>query len=160
MDHENIEFAGQVRPVAAGDIPVVLEMVAGLARHHGDFATVTPEGLARDILGPDPWVRVLLAERHGTCVGYAALCPLAKIQFGMRGMDLQHLYVAPGVRRQGVAKALIRASQEVAEQQGCRYLSVGTHPDNVLAHGIYPALGFDRLDPPGPRFRIVLGNKP
>ncbi|MDW3223219.1 MAG: GNAT family N-acetyltransferase [Paracoccaceae bacterium] len=156
MEKEKLKFCGQIRPASAADLSVVAGMVAKLATHHGDVATVTREELARDILGPNPWVRVLLAELRGTCVGYAALCPLARVQYGMRGMDLHHLYVVPEARRTGVAKALIEASQTVAEQQGCRYLAVGTHPENTLVHAIYPALGFDRLDAPGPRFSITL----
>lgn len=153
---EKLKFSGEVRPVTANDLSVVAEMVGKLATHHGDVATVTHAELARDILGPHPWVRVLLAEVAGTCVGYSALCPLAKMQFGKRGMDLHHLYVAPEARRAGVGKALIEASQNVARQEGCQFLVVGTHPDNALVHSIYPALGFDRLDSPGPRFSIDL----
>ena len=131
-------------------------MVSKLADHHGDVATVTADELARDILGSRPWVRILLAEDADEIVGYAALCPLAQMQFGVRGMDMHHLYVARHRRGTGVGKALIQASEELAQSEGCHYLSVGTHPDNTVAQGIYLAMGFDRLDPPGPRFRINL----
>ncbi|MBW4709400.1 GNAT family N-acetyltransferase [Roseobacter sp. YSTF-M11] len=138
------------------DLPRVQEMVEKLAEHHGDIATVTVEELARDVLGANPWVRILIAEQQGDVVGYAALCPVAQMQFGARGMDLQHLFVEARARRMGAGKALIRASQKQARAEGCTYLSVGTHPENTLVHDIYPAMGFDRLDPPGPRFRIAL----
>ncbi|WP_299735136.1 GNAT family N-acetyltransferase [uncultured Roseobacter sp.] len=154
MSKEKKVFSGEIRPAEANDIPAVLRMVSELADHHGDVATVTTRELARDILGPQPWVRILLALDADETIGYAALCPLAQMQFGVRGMDLQHLYVIPEARQMGVGKALIKASQRLAQHQGCRYLIVGTHPDNTLAQQIYPALGFDEMDPPGPRFRI------
>lgn len=153
---ENSVFRGRIRPAQAGDIQIVLNMVARLAEHHDDVATVTPQELARDILGPHPWVRILLAEEAGDVVGYTALCPLTQMQFGARGMDMHHLYVEAGARGTGVGKALIRASKAVAQGEGCGYLTVGTHPKNTVAQGTYAAMGFAPLDPPGPRFRIEL----
>ncbi|WP_299779044.1 GNAT family N-acetyltransferase [uncultured Roseobacter sp.] len=153
---EKSVFSGRIRPVRSDDLQVVLEMVSKLADFHGDVATVTADELARDILGPHPWVRILLAEEAGKVVGYAALCPLAQMQFGARGMDMHHLYVAKSARGTGVGKALIKASEALARAEGCRYLMVGTHPDNIVAQGIYLAMGFDRLDQAGPRFRIKL----
>lgn len=144
-----------MRAAGAGDLQAVADMVSRLAEHHGDVATVTVSQLERDLLGPQPWVCVLVAEEAEAFVGYAALCPLSKLQFGQRGMDLQHLYVAREARRRGVARALIEASVGHAQMLGCSYMSVGTHPDNVVAQGIYAAMGFDQLDPPGPRFRIT-----
>lgn len=131
-------------------------MVSKLAEFHGDVATVTADELARDILGAQPWVRILLAEEAGDVIGYAALCPLARMQFGVRGMDMHHLYVAQAARGIGVGKALIKASEALALAEGCQYLMVGTHPDNIVAQGIYLAMGFDRHDQTGPRFRIKL----
>ena len=74
-----------IRPFRAPDLPAVLEMIKALAAHHGDAATVTPDRLARDALGEAPWLRLLVAEQAGRLIGYAALCPLAQLQFGVRG---------------------------------------------------------------------------
>lgn len=155
MEEVKFEVLERIRPAEKGDLSAILEMMGALAEHHGDVATASRDTLARDILGPTPWVRILVAEHNGVCVGYAALCPLSKLQFGRRGMDLQHLFVMPEVRNIGVGKALIEASKALAQGEGCSFLTVGTHPDNTVVHAIYPAMGFVELDAPGPRFRIT-----
>ena len=143
-----------VRAIQADDLPAVLSMVGALAEHHGDKAMLSAQDLARDCLGAQPWVRVLVAEVGGSLKGYAALVPLVQLQFGVRGMDMHHLFVAQGFRGMGIGRALIRGCIEAAQAAGCRYMTVGTHPDNEPAAAIYLAAGFEPLPPPGPRFRI------
>ncbi|MEW9918272.1 N-acetyltransferase family protein [Marimonas sp. MJW-29] len=145
-----------VRPITPDDLTAVLFMVRALAAHHEDIATLTPETLARDALGDPPWMRVLVTERRGDLVGYAALCPLAQLQFGVRGMDMHHLFVAEQARGSGVGRALIDASLALCRAEGCRYMTVGTHPENTAAAAVYRAAGFEDLPPPGPRFRMKL----
>jgi ribosomal protein S18 acetylase RimI-like enzyme len=125
-------------------------MVHALAAHHGDAPSVTMDDLRRDALGPQPWIRVLIAEG----AGYAAMCPLVQLQYGVRGMDLHHLYVGEQVRGRGIGRALIDASLEVARGLGCRYMTVGTDPENVAAQAVYRAIGFEKIGETGPRFRM------
>lgn len=153
---ENSVFRGRIRPVRARDLKTVVTLVAGLAAQRDEVATVTPRDLARDVLGADPWVRLLLAEEEGAVIGYAALCPLMQLQFGTRGMDLHQLFVVREARGRGVARALIRASKAVAQGKGCGYLVVEPHPADQAAPHIGAAMGFERLGPPGPRFFMAL----
>ncbi|AXI44950.1 GNAT family N-acetyltransferase [Sulfitobacter sp. SK012] len=143
------------RRSVAEDLPDVLKLVQALAAHHGDTPMATLESLRRDCLGPAPWVTVIVAEADGI-VGYAALCRLAQVQFGVRGMDIHHLFVARAQRAKGIGRLLIEASIAEAAAQQCRYLTVGTHPENDVAPRVYLNAGFDALPPPGPRFRIKL----
>ncbi|GAA6176370.1 GNAT family N-acetyltransferase [Sulfitobacter pacificus] len=145
-----------IRNVEDADLPSVLEMVQALAAHHGDAAQISLTELERDCLGTAPWLRVLVAVRGADILGYAALCPLAQMQFGVRGMDMHHLFVRADARGQGVGRALIDASIALTKSLGCRYMTVGTHPDNREAAMVYQAAGFDSLPPPGPRFRIKI----
>lgn len=146
----------QIRPICETDLTNVVTMAHDLAAHHGDNALLTIEILARDALCPQPWMRILVAEKGASLLGYAALCPLARLQFGMRGMDMQNLFVVPDARGQGVGGALIKASQQTAKALDCSYLTVGTHPDNQIAGQVYLAVGFEPLPPHGPRFGIRL----
>ena len=131
-----------IRPAALPDLPALLVLVEALTRHHGDEPKVTPDSLARDFFGAEPWFRVLVAELGGLVVGYAALLPRARLGFGQRGLDLHHLFVAEGQRRLGIGAALVTASVELARGLDCDYMILGTHPDNVLAQAYYPRLGF------------------
>jgi len=149
-----------VRAVAPGDLPEVQIMVQGLAAHHGDTATVSLADLRRDMLGEIPWVHGLVAQMGPDLCGYAALCPLVQVQYGVRGMDLHHLFVKSEWRQQGVATALIRAALERTRALGARYMMVGTHPENLLAGQIYRDRGFDEMSGPGPRFRMKLPEQP
>lgn len=135
------------------DLPAVLEMVHALAAHHGDDIPLTLEVLtaeARD------WQRIIVACVGSEVAGYAALLPLGQLQFGVRGMDMHHLFVASSHRRNGVGRALIEASITLSKQLSCAYLTVGTHPDNKVAGQVYLAAGFEPLPVSGPRFRIRL----
>lgn len=139
-----------IRPVVDTDLPHILKMVHALAVHHGDPVVVTLGDLKRDFFGSHPWVHGLIAVGQG----YAALCPLAQVQYGVRGMDVHHLYVEPEARGHGVGRALMDAAQRYAQGLGCRYLTVGTHPDNDAAQAMYRAIGYEGLGPAGPRFRV------
>ena len=149
-------FDLSTRLAKVGDLPDVLAMVHALAAHHGDVATATLTDLERDVLHGTPWITLIVAEEKEGLLGYAALCPLVQLQFGARSMDMHHLFVKQAARGQGVARRLITAAMDHSKQLGCRYIMVGTHPENTPAQEIYLAAGFSAAPPPGPRFRIKL----
>jgi len=135
------------------DLPAVLDMIHALAAHHGDTSTLTLEGLSQEARG---WHCIIVACAGQDVVGCAASLPMGQLQFGVRGMDMQHLFVVAAHRGRGVGRALIDASIAVSKQLNCKYLTVGTHPDNAAAAQVYLAAGFDPLPDSGPRFRIRL----
>lgn len=132
------------------DLPFVLKMVHGLADHHGDDSTVTLEQL--EVEAHD-WHHLLVAILDEKVVAYASLMPVGQLQFGVRRMDMHHLFVDKKHRGVGVGRALINASLELSKQLSCKCMTVGTHPDNTAAGEVYLAAGFERL-PNAPRFRI------
>lgn len=142
------------RVMNADDVPVVLSMVHALAAFNGDKSTLTQDALKRDALADCPWITVLVAESSERVVGYAALCSLAQLQFGVRGVDIHHLFVTQSVRGQGVGKQLISACIARSKEMGCRYILIGTQPENTKAQKIYLSAGFSKIPAPGPRFRI------
>lgn len=146
----------EIRDATPTDLPDLKRMVQALAEHHDDVPQVTLEILQRDIFGVVPWIYVIVAEAEGTAVGYAALCPLIKLQMGVRGIDMHHLFVESGFRGQGIGKQLIKSAMQKARELSCSQMSVGTHPDNLNAQAVYLACGFERRDSSHPKFRIAL----
>ena len=145
-----------IRPARRADLPDVLAMVQALARHHGDTPTATVDTLARDLFGRNRWVRGIVACLGPDLMGYALLAPLLRAQFGQRGMDMHHLFVADRARGQGIGRALIDAARKTAQATGASYLSVGTHPDNQAAARVYLACDFVPVPLAGTRFTIII----
>lgn len=135
------------------DMPVVLDMIHALAAHHGDTSTSTLEGLSQKA---QDWHCIIVACAGPDVVGYAALLPIVQLQFGVRGMDMHHLFVVATHRGRGVGRALIEVSIAVPKKLNCKYISVGKHPDNAASAKVYLAVGFDPLPDGGPRFCIRL----
>ena len=145
-----------IRKVTEADCAQLLGMVQGLAVHHDDVAKASLQTLRRDVLGDAPWLRVLIALIGDAPVGYIALCPLAQMQFGVRGMDMHHLFVKAGFRGRGIGGQLIGAAKQKARGLGCDFMMVGTHPDNRAAQAFYLSQGFTLRHQTDPRFRLVL----
>lgn len=148
---------GLVRCARQADAERIVQMVGKLAAHHGDTSTLTAEDLIRDISGVNPWLYILVAESDGALVGYVALCGRTRLQFGLRGLDMHHLFTEASFRGRGVGHGLVEASKIKANALSCRYMTVGTHPENQKAQAFYEALGFERQDAHPPRFSIRLG---
>ena len=147
---------GLVRNVRLSDTDKVVALVSKLAAYHGDVAALTRREFERNVFGDRPWIYVLVAEAKGELVGYAALCGLIQLQFGARGMDMHHLFVEEAFRGRGVGHGLVEACMSKARLLSCRYLAVGTDPENQAAQAFYEGLGFARRDAHPPRFSMRL----
>lgn len=134
-----------IRPIRRADLHPLRDMITALAAHHGDTAELDLDTLNRDVFGAHPWVHVSVACAGSQVIGYYALCPLIKLQYGRRGMDMHHLYLHPDHRGHGIGRALIMDAIERARLLNCRYMMIGTMPDNTAAQEVYLACGFKRL---------------
>ncbi len=137
-----------IHPATPADLDRLLPMVHALAAHHGDPAACTREALERDLFGPRAFLTVLIAE-----AGYTALYPMASLHWGMRGMEMHHLYVQPTQRGTGLGKTLVLAAIDFAKSEGAQFMTLGTHPGNAAARAFYASLGFEPFDP-GSRMRL------
>ncbi|MFL4471956.1 N-acetyltransferase family protein [Tateyamaria armeniaca] len=145
-----------IRKMTKADVGQVVTLINALAAHHDDTPDTDAARLSRDALGAHPWVTVLVASGGSQIVGYAALVPMAQLQFGVRGMDMHHLFVHRDARGHGVGAALVRACKDEARAQSCSFLTVGTHPNNQPAGRFYENCGFLRRGANGPRFSVRL----
>ena len=104
---------------------------------------------------PEPYV-AFLAEEGGTPLGlidcrvrnYAEGAP------GLRAAYVEDLWVEPTARKRGVGKALLRAVESWARDQGVDWLGSDALFDNETSHAWHRACGFAEVE------RIVVFGKP
>jgi aminoglycoside 6'-N-acetyltransferase I len=94
--------------------------------------------------------QVLLAKTDsGKAVGFAEAA--LRVDY-VNGTDsspvafLEGLYVAPGSRRAGVARALVAAVEQWARREGCSELASDCLLENIDAHEVHRALGFGETE--------------
>jgi ribosomal protein S18 acetylase RimI-like enzyme len=58
--------------------------------------------------------------------------------------NLNDLYVVPGARQRGVARALMERARRLAEETGASGLGLETAKDNFAAQKLYERLGWKR----------------
>ncbi|TDT77910.1 putative N-acetyltransferase YhbS [Litoreibacter halocynthiae] len=136
------------------DATAILPMVHALATHHGDLPRVTEADLERDLSGG--WLYGLIARNADGPVGYSLLTPQAQAQYGLRGLDLHHLFVQRTARGSGVGTALLNAAESLATDHGVASIVIGANSDNEKAHGFYKSQGYDMQQASGKRFRKSL----
>lgn len=148
-----------IRPLQASHLPEVHRMLIDLARHHGDVATITPPALRALVLDA-PDLRGLVAfpgDRPSRLpVGYALLSRRPDLITGRSGYDITHLFVQDVFRGKGIGRALIAAARRLAQDEGCKRLTIGTPPTNAAAAAAYRAMGLVERPLPGPSFAVPL----
>jgi aminoglycoside 6'-N-acetyltransferase I len=72
---------------------------------------------------------------------------------------LEGLYVAPHVRRRGIARALLREVKAWARERACSELASDTTMDNALSQCVHLSLGFSETERVV-YFNLELGNLP
>jgi GNAT superfamily N-acetyltransferase len=87
----------------------------------------------------------LLAWRDGVAVGSAALRPIDEFT-----AEVRRLYVAPAVRREGVARLLLARIEAEARSFGYRLLRLETGDRQHAALALYEKCGWTRIAPFGP----------
>ena len=145
-----------IRAAKLRDIEALSEMIGELAAHHGDAAAITPEDLERDLFGKMPWITALVAEAEGELIGHVILVPLYRAPQGVRGMEMNQLYVRPGHRGTGIGRHLVAKAREHARIAGCTYLSCSAATGNFQAHRFYESENFTPGPVTGMRYLLTL----
>lgn len=130
--------------MAAADAAAWVAMRQALWPNGGDRGTHA-EDVALLLADPGDTVNLMARDAGGDAVGFAEAslrhdyvngCDTSPVAF------LEGIYVAPGARRQGVARALVAAVQAWALAQGCSELASDAALDNLGSHKMHDALGF------------------
>jgi GNAT superfamily N-acetyltransferase len=105
----------------AADVPVILEMIRGLAEYEklSHLVAATEDQLRLTLFGARPAAEVLLADVKGELVGFALFFPTYSTFLAQPGIYLEDLYVKPHARGQGAGLALFRELARLAVERGC-----------------------------------------
>jgi GNAT superfamily N-acetyltransferase len=133
----------RIRPAVAADVPVIAELIRGLARFEKlePEVTMTPELLERNLFGPRPYAEALLAEAAGEAVGFALFFHSFSSFLARPGIYLEDLFVVPEHRGRGVGRTLLMALARLAVERGCGRLEWAVLDWNRDAIGFYERLG-------------------
>lgn len=142
-----------VRTARPGDVPELHSMIRGLAEYEKltQLFVASEADLREALFGPRPAAGALIAWANGQAAGFALFFHNFSTFLGRRGLWLEDLFVRPPHRRQGCARALLKALAALAVERQCGRFEWSVLDWNVDAIGFYRSLGANVL----PDWRIV-----
>ena len=146
----------EVRPARAADVPVLLELIYGLAEYERltHLFENTPQRLSDALFGEHPVAEALLAwttSDEPIAAGFALYFHNYSTFLGCKGLYLEDLFVRPQHRGQGCGKSLLIAVAKIAAARRCARFEWAVLDWNVSAQRFYQGFGASIL----PDWRIV-----
>jgi ribosomal protein S18 acetylase RimI-like enzyme len=136
-----------IRTASAADLPVLLDLMRGYYRDDGlAFDEQRSGGAMMRLLAEPQWGRVWLLEEEAAVVGYLALCIGFSLEFGGNDAFIDELFVLPGHRGRGHARALLACAVWHAPALGIRALHLEVDRTNLAAQRLYESMGYQRRD--------------
>ncbi|MHB8612567.1 MAG: GNAT family N-acetyltransferase [Candidatus Dormibacteraceae bacterium] len=132
-----------IRPADEGDVPVIAELIRGLARFEKleHEVTMTEDRLAASLFGQRRYAETLIAEEDGEAVGLALFFHNFSTFLAQPGIYLEDLFVVPEHRGRGIGRALLKELARLAVERGCGRLEWAVLDWNRDAIGFYERLG-------------------
>jgi GNAT superfamily N-acetyltransferase len=132
-----------IRPAAPADVPVLLELIRGLAEYERLSHLVAADAatLERELFAPGANVEAVIGFADGEPVGFAVYFHNFSTFLGRRGLYLEDLFVQPAHRRRGYGRALLRHVARIAHARGCGRFEWMALDWNAPAIGFYTSLG-------------------
>jgi len=132
-----------IRPATSDDVPVIAELIRGLARFEKleHEVVMTEDLLATALFGERQYAEVLLAEDEGQAVGFALFFHNFSTFLGRPGIYLEDLFVMPEHRGKGIGRLLLASLARLAVERGCGRLEWAVLDWNREAIRFYERLG-------------------
>jgi GNAT superfamily N-acetyltransferase len=132
-----------IRPAEPADVPVIADLIRGLARFEklDDDVTLTEELLTAGLFGPRPYAESILAEVEGHPAGFALFFHNFSTFLARPGLYLEDLFVLPEHRGLGIGRALLAHLARLAVERGCGRLEWSVLDWNAEAITFYERLG-------------------
>jgi ribosomal protein S18 acetylase RimI-like enzyme len=140
-----------IRRATPDDAPTVARLLHDFNTEYDDF-TPGVEVLtrnAREMLASGEMVVLLAGDEP---VALAELRFRKSVWTASLDAYLEELYVVPGLRGQGIGRALLREAMEVARAEGAAHMDLGTSEADEAARALYESEGFTNREgaPDGP----------
>jgi len=132
-----------LRAATRDDVPVIAELIRGLARFEklDHEVVMTEELLDAGLFGDRPYAEVVLAEDDGRPVGFALFFHNFSTFLGRPGIYLEDLFVIPEHRGGGIGRMLLAHLARLAVERGCGRMEWAVLDWNRDAIQFYERLG-------------------
>jgi GNAT superfamily N-acetyltransferase len=153
MPEPAVPTAFDIRPATPADVPTVHELIGALADYEklSHLFVASLIDIEAALFGPQRVAEVLIAWKNGEAAGFALFLHNFSTFLGRRGLWLEDLFVRPAFRRQGCAKAMLKALARLAVERNCGRFEWSVLDWNAPAIAFYETLGAKVL----PDWRIV-----
>lgn len=136
----------EIAPIAAEEVEELLPLIAAYQRFY-EVEEIDEERnrlFFRRFLAPSEDGLLLGARRDGSLVGYACLYWHFSSLEACESVLMNDLFVAEGARGEGVGRALIEATADIARERGAPFVEWATEPGNHTAQRLYDSTGAER----------------
>lgn len=132
-----------IRPAEPRDCPAIAGLIKELAIYEklGDQAKATAEDIERELFGPNPVPKALVAETPQGIVGFALYFYNFSTFTGRPGVYLEDLFVQPEHRGKGIGKQLFIEVGKVAQINNFTRLEWAVLDWNEPSIDFYKAFG-------------------
>ncbi len=137
-----------LRPATGADVPVILELIRGLAEYERLAAecVATEAALSETLFGARPQAEVILALADGMPAGFALFFHNYSTFLARHGIFLEDLFVKPAFRGRGIGQLLLVHLAQLAVSRGCGRLEWSVLDWNTDAIRFYETLGAKAMD--------------
>jgi len=138
----------EIAPIADDEFEQLLPLIAAYQRFY-EVEEIDEErnrAFFRRFLAPSEDGLLLGARRDKRLIGYACLYWHFSSLEAVESVLMNDLYVAEDARGEGIGRALIEATTEVARERGAPFVEWSTAPDNHTAQRLYDSTGAVRSE--------------
>ena len=135
-----MDFA--LAPLAADDARW-LELRLQMFGHHDEASH--REEMRDQAAQPDRYGQFIATGPDGSALGFVEVALRHDYVVGTRSSPvafLEAIYVVPGARRRGLARALVTQARAWSRARGCTEIASDALIDNTASHAMHRALGF------------------
>jgi GNAT superfamily N-acetyltransferase len=138
----------EIRSATETDVPIILEMIRGLAEYEklSHLVTATEDRLRETLFGAKPAAEVMLAYYDRECAGFALFFTNYSTFLARPGIFLEDLFVKPHLRGKGIGLELLRRLARIAADRGCGRMEWEVLDWNEPSIQFYKKLGAVPLD--------------